>query len=136
MPARCRRSRCCTRSATQEANAQDGYKQMIVDSSAGDIVYSNLFTGVHGNYLRGSIERAGLDPEALPQSDPSKMNFGSASVKAWKDIWGAGQGVGAIKRVVPAGELVRRFAEEYALARRRLGLGEASQAGARAVDVA
>ncbi|MBP0629625.1 MULTISPECIES: nitronate monooxygenase family protein [unclassified Cupriavidus] len=122
--------------ATQEANAQDGYKQMIVDSSAGDIVYSNLFTGVHGNYLRGSIERAGLDPEALPQSDPSKMNFGSTSVKAWKDIWGAGQGVGAIKRVVPAGDLVRRFAEEYALARRRLGLGEASQAGARAVDVA
>ncbi|MBP0621094.1 NAD(P)H-dependent flavin oxidoreductase [Cupriavidus consociatus] len=122
--------------ATQEANAQDGYKQMIVDSSAGDIVYSNLFTGVHGNYLRGSIERAGLDPEALPQSDPSKMNFGSASAKAWKDIWGAGQGVGAIKRVVPAGDLVRRFAEEYALARRRLGLGEASQAGARAVDVA
>ncbi|MFJ4294279.1 NAD(P)H-dependent flavin oxidoreductase [Cupriavidus sp. NPDC089707] len=122
--------------ATQEANAQDGYKQMIVDSSAGDIVYSNLFTGVHGNYLRGSIERAGLDPEALPQSDPSKMNFGSTSVKAWKDIWGAGQGVGAIKRVVPAGELVRRFAEEYALARRRLGLGEASQAGARAVNVA
>ncbi|WP_439687024.1 NAD(P)H-dependent flavin oxidoreductase YrpB, nitropropane dioxygenase family [Cupriavidus oxalaticus] len=122
--------------ATQEANAQDGYKQMIVDSSAGDIVYSNLFTGVHGNYLRGSIERAGLDPEALPQSDPSKMNFGSTSVKAWKDIWGAGQGVGAIKRVVPAGELVRRFAEEYALARRRLGLGEASQADVRAVDVA
>ncbi|WP_434034279.1 NAD(P)H-dependent flavin oxidoreductase [Cupriavidus sp. a3] len=122
--------------ATQEANAQDGYKQMIVDSSAGDIVYSNLFTGVHGNYLRGSIERAGLDPEALPQSDPSKMNFGSTSVKAWKDIWGAGQGVGAIKRVVPAGELVRRFAEEYALARRRLGLGEASQADARALDVA
>lgn len=122
--------------ATQEANAQDGYKQMIVDSSAGDIVYSNLFTGVHGNYLRGSIERAGLDPNALPQSDPSKMNFGSTSVKAWKDIWGAGQGVGAIKRVVPAAELVRRFAEEYALARRRLGLGEASPAGTRAVDLA
>ncbi|WP_454738842.1 NAD(P)H-dependent flavin oxidoreductase [Cupriavidus necator] len=122
--------------ATQEANAQDGYKQMIVDSTANDIVYSNLFTGVHGNYLRGSIERAGLDPAALPQSDPSKMNFGSASAKAWKDIWGAGQGVGAIKRVVPAGELVRRFAEEYALARRRLGLGEASPAVARAVDVA
>ncbi|MFS8975762.1 nitronate monooxygenase family protein [Cupriavidus necator] len=122
--------------ATQEANAQDGYKQMIVDSSANDIVYSNLFTGVHGNYLRGSIERAGLDPAALPQSDPSKMNFGSSSVKAWKDIWGAGQGVGAIKRVVPAAELVRRFAEEYALARRRLGLGEASPAVARAVDVA
>ncbi|MCO4891363.1 nitronate monooxygenase family protein [Cupriavidus sp. WGtm5] len=122
--------------ATQEANAQDGYKQMIVDSSANDIVYSNLFTGVHGNYLRGSIERAGLDPNALPQSDPSKMNFGSTSVKAWKDIWGAGQGVGAIKRVVPAAELVRRFAEEYALARRRLGLGETSPAGARAVDLA
>ncbi|MDQ0143342.1 NAD(P)H-dependent flavin oxidoreductase [Cupriavidus necator] len=122
--------------ATQEANAQDGYKQMIVDSSANDIVYSNLFTGVHGNYLRGSIERAGLDPNALPQSDPSKMNFGSTSVKAWKDIWGAGQGVGAIKRVVPAAELVRRFAEEYALARRRLGLGEASPAGTRAVDLA
>ncbi len=101
---------------------------MIVDSTANDIVYSNLFTGVHGNYLRGSIERAGLDPNALPESDPSKMNFGSTSVKAWKDIWGAGQGVGAIKRVVPAGELVRRFAEEYALARRRLGLGEARQA--------
>ncbi|MDK3024851.1 nitronate monooxygenase family protein [Cupriavidus taiwanensis] len=122
--------------ATQEANAQDGYKQMIVDSTANDIVYSNLFTGVHGNYLRGSIERAGLDPNALPESDPSKMNFGSTSVKAWKDIWGAGQGVGAIKRVVPAAELVRRFAEEYALARRRLGLGEASPAGTRAVDLA
>jgi nitronate monooxygenase len=122
--------------ATQEANAHDGYKQMIVDSNANDIVYSNLFTGVHGNYLRGSIERAGLDPNALPESDPSKMNFGSTSVKAWKDIWGAGQGVGAIKRVVPAAELVRRFAEEYALARRRLGLGEASPAGTRAVDLA
>jgi nitronate monooxygenase len=122
--------------ATEEANAQDGYKQMIVDSSANDIVYSNLFTGVHGNYLRGSIERAGLDPAALPQSDPSKMNFGSASAKAWKDIWGAGQGVGAIKRVVPAAELVRRFAEEYALARRRLGLAEAGATSTRAVDVA
>jgi nitronate monooxygenase len=123
--------------ATQEANAQDGYKQMIVDSSANDIVYSNLFTGVHGNYLRGSIERAGLDPAALPQSDPSKMNFGSASAKAWKDIWGAGQGVGAIKRVVPAAELVRRFAEEYALARRRLGLHDAAGASqAQIADVA
>ncbi|CAG2156469.1 hypothetical protein LMG31506_05712 [Cupriavidus yeoncheonensis] len=123
--------------ATQEANAQDGYKQMIVDSSANDIVYSNLFTGVHGNYLRGSIERAGLDPAALPQSDPSKMNFGSASAKAWKDIWGAGQGVGAIKRVVPAAELVRRFAEEYALARRRLGLPDGAGASqAQTADVA
>lgn len=123
--------------ATQEANAQDAYKQMIVESSADDIVYSNLFTGVHGNYLRNSIVRAGLDPEALPTSDASKMNFGSASVKAWKDIWGAGQGVGAIKRVVPAGELVRRFVEEYALARRRLGLAEAAPASAAsALDVA
>ncbi|ODV41589.1 2-nitropropane dioxygenase [Cupriavidus sp. UYMMa02A] len=126
--------------ATQEANAQDAYKQLIVESTANDIVYSNLFTGVHGNYLRGSIERAGLDPQALPQSDPSKMNFGSASVKAWKDIWGAGQGVGAIKRVVPAAELVHRFAEEYALARRRLGLPDAANAAdaphARAADVA
>ncbi|EHP37994.1 dioxygenase related to 2-nitropropane dioxygenase [Cupriavidus basilensis OR16] len=112
--------------ATEEANAQAGYKQMIVDSTASDIVYSNLFTGVHGNYLRQSIVNAGLDPEALPQSDPSKMNFGSASAKAWKDIWGAGQGVGAIKRVVPAAELVRRFSEEYALARRRLGLAPAT----------
>lgn len=123
--------------ATQEANAQDAYKQMIVDSSADDIVYSNLFTGVHGNYLRNSIVRSGLDPEALPTSDASKMNFGSASAKAWKDIWGAGQGVGAIKRVVPAGELVRRFVEEYALARRRLGLAEVAPASAvSALDVA
>ncbi|QOT79732.1 NAD(P)H-dependent flavin oxidoreductase [Cupriavidus basilensis] len=124
--------------ATEEANAQAGYKQMIVDSTASDIVYSNLFTGVHGNYLRQSIVNAGLDPEALPQSDPSKMNFGSGSAKAWKDIWGAGQGVGAIKRVVPAAELVRRFAEEYALARRRLGLAPAAAYanGATAADVA
>ncbi|MBB1632573.1 MULTISPECIES: NAD(P)H-dependent flavin oxidoreductase [Cupriavidus] len=124
--------------ATEEANAQAGYKQMIVDSTASDIVYSNLFTGVHGNYLRQSIVNAGLDPEALPQSDPSKMNFGSGSAKAWKDIWGAGQGVGAIKRVVPAAELVRRFAEEYALARRRLGLAPAAAYanGATAADLA
>ncbi len=97
---------------------------MIVDSTAGDIVYSNLFTGVHGNYLRQSIVNAGLDPEALPASDPTAMNFGSNRVKPWKDIWGAGQGVGAIKRVVPAADLVDRFAEEYALARRRLGLAD------------
>ncbi len=124
--------------ATEEANAQAGYKQMIVDSNAADIVYSNLFTGVHGNYLRQSIVNAGLDPEALPQSDPSKMNFGSGSAKAWKDIWGAGQGVGAIKRVVPAADLVRRFAEEYALARRRLGLAPqtAHAGGAVSADLA
>ncbi|GJG94471.1 nitronate monooxygenase family protein [Cupriavidus pauculus] len=120
--------------ATNEANAQDAYKQMIVDSSADDIIYSNLFTGVHGNYLRESIVRSGLDPEALPTSDATAMNFGSTRVKPWKDIWGAGQGVGAIKRVVPAGELVRRFVEEYALARRRLGLAPA-EAVARAADV-
>lgn len=124
--------------ATEEANAQSGYKQMIVDSNASDIVYSNLFTGVHGNYLRQSIVNAGLDPEALPESDPSKMNFGSGSAKAWKDIWGAGQGVGAIKRVVPAADLVRRFAEEYALARRRLGLApqSAHATGTAAADLA
>lgn len=124
--------------ATEEANAQSGYKQMIVDSNASDIVYSNLFTGVHGNYLRQSIVNSGLDPEALPESDPSKMNFGSGSAKAWKDIWGAGQGVGAIKRVVPAADLVRRFAEEYALARRRLGLApqSAHATGTAAADLA
>jgi nitronate monooxygenase len=118
--------------ATAEANADERYKQMIVDSSAADIVYSNLFTGVHGNYLRQSIVNAGLDPEALPQSDPSKMNFGSgggSKAKAWRDIWGAGQGVGAIKRVVPAAELVARFADEYQAARHRLNLAIAPAAG-------
>jgi nitronate monooxygenase len=121
--------------ATLEANAQDAYKQMIVDSNADDIIYSNLFTGVHGNYLRESIVKSGLDPEALPTSDATAMNFGSTRVKPWKDIWGAGQGVGAIKRVVPAAELVRRFVEEYALARRRLGLAPA-EAAAHAASVA
>lgn len=112
--------------ATEEANAPQAYKQMIVDSSAGDIIYSNLFTGVHGNYLRQSIVNAGLDPDALPASDPTAMNFGSTRVKPWKDIWGAGQGVGSIKQVVPAAELVERFVEEYATARRRLGLATAN----------
>lgn len=119
--------------ATEEANAIEGYKQAIVESTASDIVYTNLFTGVHGNYLRKSIESAGLDPEALPESDPSKMNFGSgggAKAKAWKDIWGAGQGVGAVKRVVPAAELVKRFAEEFEVARRRLNNIEALRAPA------
>ncbi|MET0961419.1 MAG: nitronate monooxygenase family protein [Noviherbaspirillum sp.] len=114
--------------ATAEANAAEGYKQMIVESNASDIVYSNLFTGVHGNYLRQSIVNAGLDPDALPDSDPSKMNFGSGSsskAKAWRDIWGAGQGVGAIKRVVPAAEMIARFADEYQAARHRLGLAAA-----------
>ena len=108
--------------ATHEANAQDGYKQMIVDSSANDIVYSNLFTGVHGNYLRGSVVAAGLDPENLPESDPSKMNFGGSAAKAWKDIWGSGQGIGAVKEVVPAAQLVARLKREYQAARARLAL--------------
>jgi len=106
--------------ATDEANVVDDYKQMIVDSSAEDIVYSNLFTGVHGNYLRGSIEAAGLDPNALPEGDPSTMNFGSggtSDAKAWKDIWGAGQGLGVIDRTVPAAELVARLKREYEAAR-------------------
>ena len=114
--------------ATEEANADPAYKQMIVDSAAGDIVYSSLFTGVHGNYLRQSVINAGLDPEALPESDATKMNFGSNRVKPWKDIWGAGQGVGAIKRVVPAAALVERLIDEYAHARHRLGLPAATTA--------
>ncbi|MHA6847528.1 NAD(P)H-dependent flavin oxidoreductase [Ralstonia syzygii] len=121
--------------ATEEANAVEAYKQAIVESTAGDIVYTNLFTGVHGNYLRKSIVASGLDPDALPESDPSKMNFGSgdgAKAKAWKDIWGAGQGVGAVKRVVPAAELVKRFAEEFDVARRRLSHIEALRAPASA----
>ncbi|WP_197386726.1 NAD(P)H-dependent flavin oxidoreductase [Ralstonia pseudosolanacearum] len=115
--------------ATEEANAIEAYKQAIVESTASDIIYTNLFTGVHGNYLRKSIVASGLDPDALPESDPSQMNFGSGDgAKAWKDIWGAGQGVGAVKRVVPAAELVRRFAKEFEMARRRLGHIEALRA--------
>ena len=108
--------------ATEEARAVDGYKQMIVAGSSDDIVYSNLFTGVHGNYLKGSIRNAGLDPEALPESDPSKMNFGGNSTKAWKDIWGCGQGIGAIKSVLPAGEFIARLRQEYAAARQRVAV--------------
>ncbi|MEI7932977.1 MAG: nitronate monooxygenase family protein [Alphaproteobacteria bacterium] len=109
--------------ATREANALQAYKEMIVASSGDDIVYSNLFTGVHGNYLRPSIERAGLDPDHLPQADPSKMNFGSGGnteVKAWKDIWGCGQGIGAIKTIQSAGELVDQLAREYEAAKAEL----------------
>jgi nitronate monooxygenase len=106
--------------ATTEARADDDYKQMIVDSRAGDIVYSNLFTGVHGNYLKGSVRKAGLDPDDLPASDPSKMNFGGDRTKAWKHIWGCGQGIGAVDAVVPAGDLVDRLAREYEAARNRL----------------
>ncbi len=113
--------------ATEEARAVDAYKQMICDSDSDDIVYSNFYTGILGNYLKGSIRNAGMDPDNLPQSDPSKMNFGSASgdaraAKAWKDIWGCGQGIGAIKQVVPAAELIARFKREYAEARQRLAL--------------
>ena len=106
--------------ATDEANVVDDYKKMIVESSADDIVYSSLFTGVHGNYLRGSIEAAGLDPANLPEGDPSTMNFGSggtSDAKAWKDIWGAGQGLGVIDSTVPAAELVARLKREYDAAR-------------------
>jgi len=106
--------------ATEEARAQPAYKQMIVESTSDDIVYSSLFTGVHGNYLKGSVRNAGLDPDALPESDPSKMNFGGDARKAWKDIWGCGQGIAAVKEVVPAGVLIARLAAEYQEARRRL----------------
>jgi nitronate monooxygenase len=108
--------------ATEEARAAEDYKQAIVDSNSDDIVYSNLFTGVHGNYLAPSIRAAGLDPEHLPESDPSKMNFGGDAKKAWKDIWGCGQGIGAIRAVVSTAELVARLRSEYAAARQRLAL--------------
>ena len=106
--------------ATDEARASAEYKQCIVDSNSDDIVYSNLFTGVHGNYLKPSVRSAGLDPENLPESDPTKMNFGGDAKKAWKDIWGCGQGIGAVKAVVPTHTLVERLAQEYAAARARL----------------
>ncbi|MCO5156273.1 MAG: nitronate monooxygenase family protein [Aquamicrobium sp.] len=108
--------------ATREARATDAYKEMIVESNAADIVYSNLFTGVHGNYLKGSVRAAGMDPDKLPESDPSKMDFGGDKSKAWKDIWGCGQGIGAVKEIVGAAELVDRLAGEYEAARRRLAL--------------
>jgi len=108
--------------ATEEARATDSYKQAIVEGSSDDIVYSNLFTGVHGNYLKASIRAAGLDPDRLPESDPSKMNFGGSATKAWKDIWGCGQGIAAVREVVPAAELVARLQREYSEARRRLAL--------------
>ena len=108
--------------ATHEARAQDAYKQAIVDSNSDDIVYSNLFTGVHGNYLAPSIRAAGLDPDNLPESDPSKMNFGGDAKKAWKDIWGCGQGIGAINAVTSTAELVAKLRSEYEAARARLKL--------------
>jgi nitronate monooxygenase len=109
--------------ATKEANAPEAYKQMIVDSTAGDIVYSNLFTGVLGNYLKGSIVNAGLDPDNLAESDPTKMSFGGgegSKAKAWKDIWGAGQGVGGVHEVVSTADLVARLKREYDDAKRGL----------------
>ncbi|HEV7814550.1 MAG TPA: nitronate monooxygenase family protein [Janthinobacterium sp.] len=108
--------------ATREANVSDNYREAIVESAAADIVYTNLFTGVHGNYLKKSIVAAGLDPDALPQADKSAMNFGSGSAKAWRDIWGAGQGVGLMDDIPTVAEMVRRLAQEYAAARARLGL--------------
>lgn len=109
--------------ATAEANADARYKQMIVEGTAADVVYTPYFTGVHGNYLKPSIVAAGLDPDNLPEADKTKMNFGSsAGPKAWKEIWGSGQGIGNIQEVLPARELVARMCEEYAAARRRLAL--------------
>ncbi len=110
--------------ATEEARASDGYKQAIVEGAAADIVYSNYFTGVHGNYLKPSIRAAGLDPDNLPDADPSKMDFEQATggAKAWKDIWGSGQGIGAIKAVEPVAKLVDRLEAEYRAARTRLAL--------------
>ncbi|HDZ08396.1 NAD(P)H-dependent flavin oxidoreductase [Pseudohongiella sp.] len=107
--------------ATDEARAVDGYKNMIVESNSDDIVYSNFYTGIHGNYLKGSIRNAGMDPDNLPESDPSKMNFGDGGEKrAWRDIWGCGQGIGAIREVVPTATLVARLRREYDEAKSRL----------------
>ncbi|MEC7593789.1 MAG: nitronate monooxygenase family protein [Pseudomonadota bacterium] len=111
--------------ATEEANAAAAYKEMIVEGSADDIVYSNLFTGVHGNYLKPSIVASGMDPENLPESDPSQMKFGSggsSKSKAWKDIWGSGQGIGAVEAVVPAAARVADLSAQYQDARSRMGL--------------
>ena len=108
--------------ATKESNVPDAYRDAIVESAASDVVYTNLFTGVHGNYLRKSILNAGLDPDALPESDKSKMSFGSGSAKAWRDIWGAGQGVGLMHDVPTVAEMVARLKVEYDAARARLAL--------------
>ncbi|MFD1851379.1 NAD(P)H-dependent flavin oxidoreductase [Oceanobacillus bengalensis] len=106
--------------ATHEARASETYKQAIVDSNSDDIIYSSLFTGVHGNYLKSSIRAAGLDPDNLPESDPSTMNFGEKSVKPWKDIWGSGQGIGTIKEVTSAAQYIDKLYEEYTEAKSRL----------------
>ncbi len=110
--------------ATHEARAVDGYKEMITKSNSDDIVYSNFYTGIHGNYLKGSIKAAGMDPDNLPVSDPSKMNFatgeGASTAKAWKDIWGCGQGIGAIKEITSTAEMVARMKQEYLAAKARI----------------
>jgi len=118
--------------ATREANAKPEYKQMIVDSAAGDIVYTPLFTGVHGNYLKKSVAASGLDPENLPTADKTSMDFGSAGnveKKAWRDIWGAGQGVGCIDDAPPAAEVVARLERQYHAARERLAVQAAAYRG-------
>ena len=107
--------------ATHEARAVDGYKEMITQSNSDDIVYSNFYTGIHGNYLKGSIRNAGMDPDNLPESDPSKMNFGGGGeAKAWKDIWGCGQGIGAVSKVQSAADYVAQLKREYAEAKAKL----------------
>jgi nitronate monooxygenase len=106
--------------ATEEARAAEAYKQAIVDGTSDDVVYSSLFTGVHGNYLAASIRAAGLDPDKLPESDPSQMNFGGDAKKAWKDIWGSGQGIGAIRKVQRTADFVAQLKREYREARARL----------------
>ena len=108
--------------ATNEANADERYKEMITQSSADDIIYTNLFTGVHGNYLKGSIKAQGLDPENLEVSDSSKMNFssGASKPKSWKEIWGSGQGISVVKSILPASELIKRINNEYLEAKKNL----------------
>jgi nitronate monooxygenase len=108
--------------ATRESNVSEAYREAIVDSSAADVVYTNLFTGVHGNYLKKSIVAAGLDPDNLPVSDKTKMSFGSGSAKAWRDIWGAGQGVGMMQDVPTVAEMVQRLTQQYQAARERLSI--------------
>ena len=118
--------------ATQEANAVQGYKEMIVASSGEDTTYTNLFTGVHGNYLTPSIIAAGMDPNDLPKSDPSAMNFGSGGnqkAKAWRDIWGCGQGIGAVKSVPTVAEMVARLSDEYEQAKAELAMKTSFTAG-------
>jgi nitronate monooxygenase len=106
--------------ATVEARAAEAYKQCIVASSSDDIVYSNLFTGVHGNYLAPSIRAAGMDPDHLPESDPTAMDFAGDKAKAWKEIWGCGQGIGAVTQVQPAAAYIAQLKREYAAAKSRL----------------